>query len=148
MDKKDKVIRNHKLTMGRWSNSNELQDLTKNESSSEDRVIPDEDPPEEGFDDGDGKTFPVALCLDCIHCYDNRSLFQIWKGKLLRRPIPVRSLFCEVYPREAVINPVNGELTFLNEIWNTASKGMKEPDERCEDMNPQGNCESFTAFED
>ena len=155
MGEKGKLIRNHPSTVGRWEPSDELQDLTKAERVPEDSCPPDKDPPTgvtflEGrdefveWDDGDGgDNMPAAVCIDCVHCYDNRAKFRVWLDRLLRRTQPARALFCAANPREDVCSPVNGELVYINSIFSTPSKGLAEPDERCQDMNLWGNCPLF-----
>lgn len=149
------LIRNHPKTAGRWKPSDELQGLTRAELAPGDFCPLDEDPPrsvmfwedKDGtieFDDGD---YPEAVCLDCVHVYDNRPLWRMWLDRLLRRTQPARSLFCSASPREDVYSPINGEIVYINSMFCTPSRGMTEPDERCQDVNMWGNCKLFKKAE-
>ncbi len=136
------LIRNHPSTAGLWNPSDELQDLTRPEQAPEDSCPPDEDPPREGYADVAGDP-PTAICVDCVHCYDVRPPWRLWLDRLLLRPLSTQSLFCRASPRESVYSPLNGAVVYLNGMFNTPSRSLAEPHERCQEVNLWGQCPLF-----
>ena len=149
MSKKGQLIRNHPSTVGRWAASDPLQDLTKATHRSGDSLPPDEEPSElassktevdDGYGGGDGGDyFPPAVCLNCTYCYDNRSAIR----RFFWRASPASALFCAAKPRSPVVSPITGEDLYINSMFRTPSKGLKDPDERCQDVNLFGECQLF-----